>query len=176
MIDFTTEIYIALASAAVAACALGVTILQGRQNHKHNMLSVRPFIGALEHYENVDNIKQITFELINSGVGPAIIKNFTLLYDGKEVARNNRNAYEEFLQKRLKGFKIVEVFSYAPGAAMQAGERLKLLTFEYDIEKQRIDFINKLDLLVDYQCLYQRETFTFDSREHRRFQGRDVEQ
>lgn len=172
MIDLTADTSIALASAAVAACALGVTIWQGRQNHKHNVLSVRPFIGALEHYENVDNIKQITFELINSGVGPAIIKNFVLLYDGKEVTRNNRKAHEDFLQQLLKELRVVEVFSYAPGAAMQTGERLKLLTFEYDMKKQKVDFVDKLDLLVDYQCLYQRETFTFDSREHRRFQGR----
>lgn len=171
--EFSAETYIALASAVVAACALAVTIWQGRQNHRHNMLSVRPFLGALEHYSNEKNVGQITFELINCGVGPAIIKNFTLLYDGKEVSRNNRRTYEEFLQQLLKDFTVVEIFSYAPGAAMQAGETLELLTFQYD-HKQNIDFINKLNLLVDYQCLYQRETFTFDSREARLFQGREV--
>ncbi|MEQ1705816.1 MAG: hypothetical protein ABL867_07605 [Rickettsiales bacterium] len=172
--EFSADTYIAFASAFVAVCALVVTLWQGRQNYKHNMLSVRPFIGALEHYSNETNPGQITFELINCGVGPAIIKNFTLLYDGKEVSRNNRKTYEEFLKDLLKDYKIVEIFSYAPGAAMQAGEKLQLLTFQYDLKKQNIDFTNKLNLLVDYQCLYQRETFTFDSRDARRFQGREA--
>ena len=172
--ELSAETYIAFSSAVVAVCALVVTIWQGRQNFRHNMLSVKPFLGALEHYEHDGKHGQLTFELINGGVGPAIIKNFILLYDGKEVARNNREDHEAFLKQLLKDYKIFDISCCIPGAAIQIGERLNLLTFGYDIEKHSIDFINKLNLVVDYQCLYKRETFTFDSRIDRRFHGREA--
>ncbi|MFM9890727.1 MAG: hypothetical protein ACKVOE_08850 [Rickettsiales bacterium] len=174
MMELSTEMHVALLSVFIAGCALFVTIWQGRQNHKHNMLSARPFLGALEHYEHDGKVGKLTFELINGGVGPAIIKNFTLLYDGKEVARNNREDYETFLKQLLKDFEILDIFCCLPGAALQVGERITLLSFVYDVEKQKTDFVNKLNLLVDYQCLYQRETFPFDSRRDRSFQGREA--
>lgn len=172
MVGLSADTFVSACAAFIAACALGVTVWQGRQNYKHNMLSVRPFLGALEHFEHDGKVGQLTFELINGGIGPAIITNFTLLYDGKEVARNNREDYETFLKELLKDFEILDIFCCVPGAAIQVGERLNLLTFGYDVKKQNTDFINKLNLLIDYQCLYKGETFKFDSRRDRRFQGR----
>lgn len=85
------ETSISLASAAVALCALGVTVWQGRQNNRHNKMSVRPKLTASENYQDDDNERTVSFELINSGFGPAIIKDFILVYDGKEVAKNKRD-------------------------------------------------------------------------------------
>lgn len=171
--ELPAEISIALASAVIAACALGVTIWQGRQNYKHNKLSVRPFLSTMEYHTEDGNIGQITFALINCGIGPAIIKNFVLLDGDEEVSRNNRKTYDDFIAQKFDGFTDVFCGSYVPGAAMQAGEKMILLTFRYDMQKQNIDFVHKLNLLADYQCIYQSDTFTYDSRNDRRFHGRE---
>ena len=170
--NFDAEIWVATASAVIALCALGVTIWQGRQNYKHNKLSVRPFLGTFM-YTDIVNKKTArrTFELMNCGIGPAIIKNFVLLYDGKEVSRNNRKIYYAFLQNLLADFEEVEISGYGPGAAMQIGEKLLLLSFDYNFEKQDISFTNKLNLIVDYQSIYGDEVFTYDSKRDRLFHG-----
>ena len=96
-LDVNTSI--ALASAFVAACALGVTIWQGRQNYKHNKLSVRPLLATMEHHHTTDNIGHIAFELINCGVGPAIIKNFVLQrnFDLPEVGEKTHATFDNLL-------------------------------------------------------------------------------
>jgi hypothetical protein len=173
--NFNAETWIALASAAVALCALGVTVWQGRQNYKHNKLSVRPFLGTFEYSDTLNRkTGRLTFELINCGIGPAIIKNFVLLYDGKEVSRNNRKNYYEFLQNLLADFGELEISMYGPGAAMQIGEKLLLLSFDYDLKKQDIGFADKLNLVVEYQSIYEDEVFTYDSKRDRLFHGEEA--
>lgn len=171
-LDINTSI--ALASAFVALCALGVTLWQGRQNHKHNKLSVRPLLATMEQHHTKENIGYVAFELINCGVGPAIIKNFALLFGDEEVSRNNRTTYDDFLKSKLEGFMDVYTGQYVPGGAMQVGEKHVLLAFKYDTEKHDIDVIHQLNLLVDYQSIYQDEVFTYDSRKDRMFHGREV--
>lgn len=172
-LDINTSI--ALASAAVALCALGVTIWQGKQNYKHNKLSVRPFLRTFEYSDTLNSkTGRLTFELMNCGIGPAIIKNFVLLYEGKEVSRNNRKTYYEFLQKLLVDFDNLKISMYGPGAAMQTGEKLLLLSFAYDLKKQDIGFADKLNLIVEYQSIYEDEVFAYDSKRDRLFHGKEV--
>ena len=172
-IDINTSI--ALASAFVATCALGVTLWQGRQNYKHNKLSVHPSLGTFEYHDTISSkAGNLTFELMNCGIGPAIIKNFVLLYDGKEVSRNSRKTYYEFLQDLLADYDSLEISMYGPGAVMQVGEKMRLLSFDYNLKKQDIDFADKLNLIVDYQSIYEDEIFTYDSKRDRLFHGREV--
>lgn len=163
------EIFIAFVSAFVAICALGVTIWQRRQNHKHNRLRVRPILTTTMEHDIETGF--VAFHLTNSGVGPAIIKNFVLLFRDKEISRNNWETSDDFLKSKTKGFKDVFIGQYVPGAAMQVGENFLLLSFEYNPGKHKIEFIHHLNLLVDYQCIYQDKTFTYDSRKDRKFHG-----
>ncbi len=173
--NFNAETYIALASAIVSLCALGATIWQGRQNYKHNKLSVRPYLGTFEYQDiKTDKIGRLTFTLINCGIGPAIVKNFILLFDGKEVSRNNFKTYNDFFKQKLEGYGDVNVCTYAPSSAIQIGERLELLGFDYIMGKQDISFADKLNIVVEYQSIYQDEVFTYDSRKDRRFHGKEV--
>lgn len=161
-----------LVTALAAVCAIGLTIWQGQQNYKHNQLMVRPILTVKIRYG--DKGDSVAFQLINSGVGPAIIKDFVLLFKDKEVSRNNWKDYDEFIKRKTEEleFQNVRTGKYASGAAMQVGEELQLLSFEYDAKKHDIRFINDLDLLVNYQSVYQNETFTYDSRKDRKSHGR----
>ncbi len=117
-----------------------------------------------------DTGNSFTLQLANSGVGPAIIKDFVLLFEGKEVSRNNWKTHDDFLESKTKEFKNVRAGKYASGTTMQVGEDLQLLSFEYDTN-QDISFVDDLDLQVNYQGIYQDETFTYDSREDRKSHG-----
>jgi hypothetical protein len=167
--NWSIENHIALASAFVAGCALWITIWQGRQNLKHNKLSVRPFLGAKIYYSPKGNKGFVSFELMNCGTGPAIIKDFVLFYGDKEVSRNDTRTYNKFLNKQLAMFSEVTPFDYGSGTVMKINETQALLTFKYhDNQNQSaVNFIDKLNFLVIYQSIYRDEIFTYDSREKR---------
>lgn len=169
----SSEIWISLASAVVALCALGVTVWQGRQNDKHNKMSVRPKLTASEDYEDDDKGRTVSFELINAGFGPAIIKDFVLVYDGKEVANNNRKAYEDFLRQLSQDVSFQSLYSFIPDSSLLAGERYELFSFRHK-HGQDISFIDKLNLRVNYQSIYEDEIFVYDSKKDRLFRGREV--
>lgn len=167
------ETSISLASAVVALCALGVTVWQGRQNDRHNKMSVRPKLTASEDYQDDDKGRTVSFELINAGFGPAIIKDFVLIYDEKEVANNNRKAYEDFLQQLSKDVVFQSLYSFIPDSSLLAGERYELFSFRHR-HGQDVSFIDKLNLRVNYQSIYEDEIFVYDSKKDRRFHGREV--
>ena len=167
------ETSISLASAVVAVCALSVTVWQGRQNYKHNKMSVRPKLTASEDYQDDDKGRTVSFELINSGFGPAIIKDFILVYYGKEVSKNNCKGYEDFLMQLSKDVAFQSMYSFIPDSSLLAGERYELFSFRHK-HGQDVSFIDKLNLRVNYQSIYEDETFIYDSKKDRLFQGREV--
>ena len=166
--DFNTETWVAIASAFTAVCALGATIWQGQQNYKHNKLSVRPKLTTMENYENTDETRTVTFELINAGFGPAIFKDFILVYDGKEISKNNRKTYEDFLTEKTQGFTDVCIFSFIPDSTISSGECCELFSFTHK-HGQDASFINKLNLRVNYQSIYEDEIYEYDSRKDRQY-------
>jgi hypothetical protein len=170
--DFNAETWVAIASAITAVCALGATIWQGQQNYKHNKLSVRPKLTAMENYENTEEARKVTFELINAGFGPAIFKDFILVYDGKEISKNNRKTYEDFLTEKTRGFTDVGIFSFIPDSTISAGECCELFSFTYKHE-QDASFIHKLNIRINYQSIYEDEIIEYDSRKDRQYFVRD---
>lgn len=168
------ETYISIASAVVALCALGVTVWQGRQNDRHNKMSVRPKLTASEDYHDDDYGRIVSFELINAGFGPAIIKDFILVYDGKEVSKNNRKTYEDFLRHLSKDVVFQSMYSFIPGSSLSAGERYELFSFRHK-QGQDVSFIEKLNLRVNFQSIYEDETWEYDSKKDRSFNGREVQ-
>lgn len=163
---FDPEMWIALASVVVATCALAITIWQGRQNHKHNKLSVKPLLTTSEGFEEVGRNKFITtVEVLNTGFGPAIIKDFILIYDGQEVSKNNCQSYQELLDKIAKPLHVNHYW-FAPESSMPAEDVQELLSFEHKRDDD-ISFLKKLNIKINYQSVYGDETFTYDSRKDR---------
>ena len=71
----------------VSTCALFLTINSARTSRKHNRLMVQPrlsvFTQSITNSKNVTKAFDVT--LTNSGLGPAIIKKYEVLIDGKPV-------------------------------------------------------------------------------------------
>ena len=161
----------AIATIVIALFALIATIWQGVYNHEHNKLSVSPLInftsriGVDKNEENKNkvknkNIKRLgIFEvfIVNRGVGPAIIKNFILKFNGVIKSDNNGRKYHIFFDELLKDFNIIKVSHCASGNALKAGEEFAIISFNFDIDNYDIDFINKIEILIEYQSVYKDE-------------------
>ncbi|MEC8067254.1 MAG: hypothetical protein VX154_05290 [Pseudomonadota bacterium] len=167
---FNPEMWVTLSSVVVAVCALVVTIWQGRQNYKHNKMSVKPILVASEDLNEVSkNNYEISCELINTGFGPAIIKEFILIYDGKEVSNNNRTTFLSTL-KKLVGHESFSYYWFAPDSSISAGEAQEVFAFNFK-KGDDISFLEKLNVKINYQSIYGDEAFTYDSRKDRLHHG-----
>ncbi len=159
------NIVIAVLSLFIAACVLGVTIWQGLQNRKHNRLSVLPLLGMLRISGGIN----YEMKLINRGVGPAIIKNFELLFDGKIVSCNDYKAYRTFFLE-IDNINVTGASHYAIDDVIKVGEELTLWHFE-KVNYQDISYLNKITFRVEYYSIYRDKTLIFDSDEHDKLSG-----
>ena len=75
-------IAIGTASVIVACCALWVAVSQGQQARLHDRLSVRP---QLDWRASTDERGVFSIKLINVGLGPAIVSNVQLAYQGRSL-------------------------------------------------------------------------------------------
>lgn len=161
-------------SAVIATCALGVTFWQACVMRKHNRLSVKPFLATTEGNDKKGDGGKVSFVIENCGVGPALIKSFALWDEDREVCKNNRKAYEDHVDKIMSGFRDILMSCFVPGFAIPVGSKHTLLEFSYS-QGQDISFIHKLNVVVEYQSIYQDEIFTYDSRKDRQFHGREAQ-
>ncbi len=177
------EVKTAIVVAGVAGFALLATIVQGRQNHKHNRLSLRPWleqfleIKAENNASTDNNIVKYNFTIINNGVGPAVIKKVELLFKDKVVSCNNYVTYHDDLIKKMKaikGFKGGKIGFIYPGSIMAVGDARLMWEFNFDIREDDIKFVDDLDLRVKYQSIYQGKNFIYDSRKARKFNYKET--
>ena len=157
------EAYIAMASGVIAIIALWANIREGKETRKHNRLSVQPLLRVLKSDAIKGNVRTYKIILINHGVGPAIIKNFELLYNGKRKSLNDSKTYSDFLKKKIskfKGLKRGGTNHRTKGYSIKMGEELILWKFECD-KHQDIEDIEKVNIRIEYQSIYRDKTFNF---------------
>ena len=159
----------AIMSIIIAFFALLTTIVQGIQNHRRNKIQVRPFLGASTQMHVSGDVGRYEFKLTNRGVGPAIIKKSILLFDSEVISQNDYQNYVDFLKAKLKKYRSMQVGFVVPDRIMKADEEQMIWSFEYEIQNQNLSFLDKLALVVEYQSIYEDETFVFDSRDNRNF-------
>ena len=119
-ITLTQSDWIALSAMIVAVFALFVTIWDSYQSRKHNRLSVKPFLGI-----GVDIHEKVEFTLSNQGIGPAVIKEFSVYFDGKLLSKNPRaDIYRDLLEGSIGKYKFHIPFE---GACIKEGAEKSLL-------------------------------------------------
>jgi len=75
------ETWVSLAAAFIALCALFLSVYEGCSNRRHNRISVKPLIVL----DSGINESGSGFRIENSGLGPALIKWFSVEVDGKQI-------------------------------------------------------------------------------------------
>jgi len=159
-----------ISSAVIALCALAYTVWQGKQAQRHNKLSFRPHLTSWSH-RNADK-GAYTVELMNNGLGPALIESFTIKVDGKVISGEGTEPIE-------KGLKIL--FPNAPyqshqaymdkGYSMAAKEKCTIVAIQFaesaSLNKEAIEHtFNRADLIIKYKSFYEEE-FTYSSEDEK---------
>lgn len=171
---------IALASVVVAIVSAIFAAYQAFISRQHNRLSVRPHITTWADQTDEDKLYKIKFELINNGLGPAILKEINIFFE-KKLIGNNKN--RDDLEK-----SILEILSKQPNISrrvvsmmgldfpLPAGERQTLLEihipFSWDLKKDEyMAFLDKFDAEISYQSMY-REGFFYHTYKDKNIEPR----
>lgn len=163
----------------VAISALSISVSEFLVTRRHNRLSVTPRIDTFVFSKPIppgDRLNQqgwdehyLAVRIMNKGVGPADIQNFTVIKDGKPITDDFERSASTSVQEILgpRGQQCTTT-SLIPGYLMSPGETLDLFAVQFpivdrdDIQKLR-ENLNRYDLIVMYSSLYKSK-FAYDSR------------
>jgi len=161
----TIETSIALASAIVAGSALIVTVWSAWATRRHHRLSVRPHISKLTEVETSG--KKAGFVIVNSGLGPALIKSIRIFVDGEEHIIKRPSHWKDLIDKLdlpMDGFKY---YIIGEKDAINAGSRELLLQIFFPTEMSNHDKIlrelQRIKVVINYESMYG-EKFSLSSR------------
>lgn len=151
----TLEFIIALASIAIALSALVVTIWQGILMRRHNRLSLRPHLAFKQTMSEAN--PQFVLELLNNGVGPAIIKRFQVLLDEKREEHFEAQGWMALLDLvGLKGKAICGVIE--ADEFLAAGQALQIVKYESLPSpvgtRELREALRRIEIHVEYQSVY----------------------
>lgn len=139
--------WIALSAILVAVFSLFVTIWESHQSRKHNRLSVKPFLGI-----GMDINEKVEFTLSNQGIGPAVIKEFSVYFNGNLISKNPRvDIYKELLEGREGKYIFHIPFE---GACIKEGESKTLLSVFYDDSNINNKAIKELSNNFAFKVVY----------------------
>ena len=146
------------ASNVIAICALGTTFYQAHLTRNHNRLSVKPHLTTW--HESMSDGQEV-FEIINNGVGPALIKEFKIFVDGQEVTGEGVDIVSNCLKIIFSAYKLSIINSgyLGNGYVMSAKEHRTLITFAFEENNEPSDaefefLTNRVRLLVKYESIY----------------------
>lgn len=162
------EVITGISSAVIALCALVFSLYQGKQAREHNKLSVRPHLSTWEHKEVEGGFYRL--ELINNGIGPAVIDTFSIKVDGKLQSGDGSEpivkAMEIVLQDRQ--YQPLERSYLGKGYVMAPKERCTVFAVKFFGQLPSKEFvehaIKRCHLEVHYMSFYG-EKFRFPTEE-----------
>lgn len=163
------------ASLTVALAALGVSVQQGRATRRHNKLSVRPRLTTHVNRKFIPQgqMMEVTVTLINSGLGPAIIRRYEPLLDGCPVAFKDA---PDLLQSFINELNL-PIVAQRCGAgiirkyhALAKDSETILATIVFPcpggiLSAAQQDELDRANVRVYYKSMYS-ERFKYDSRKH----------
>lgn len=157
-----------VSSVVIALCALGYTIWQGKQTQNHNKLSLRPHLTTWSHHYS--NRGSYAVEIINNGLGPALIESFTIKIDNKVIAGNGLQPIEKALKILFPNQKYESQQAYmGNGYSMAPKERCEVLSIQFiephSLTQEVIEHtLDRADLIIRYKSFYE-EKFLFSSED-----------
>ena len=164
------EIITAVASSIIALCALALSIWQGMQARKHSRISFRPHLTTWVHNEHEKG--KYVIELLNNGLGPALIENFTIKVDGKIISGEGTEPIEKALAILFPNEQFNAHYAYlGKKHAMGAKDKCIFIMIQFCGENlpssEYVEHkMNRGDLEVGYDSFYG-EKFIFNTANER---------
>ena len=154
---------IGIAASVTAIAAVVVSIWQGVQQRRHNVLSVRP---ALSFDKDVAaDGTLLGIDLKNAGTGPALIKRFVIYVDDRPVSDGQGDVWEaaeKVLNLANPQLHFTE-FYYDPGDSMPANEEKRIIGIEREDYNKLSDSdkalwknaLSRIRIKVEYTSIYE---------------------
>jgi len=158
------QIVVGFSSLTIALCALIFSIYQGYQTRKHNRLSCRPLLSIISNTDHINGTYWL--DLLNTGLGPAIIEEYSITMENKAVQTDAlepiKNALQKFLSIKEAKFNAFIMPSYC---TLPAKENITLFKIEcVNRPFPEIEHVNKkfknLNINITYYSFYG-EKFSF---------------
>ncbi len=143
----------------IAFVALAVAIWQGIETRKHNRLSVKPHL----YFSTYSVLGEAAgLRVTNGGLGPAIIKSFSLAVDNKWIDDTRQGGWVE--ASRLLGAEKIASFLdlavYSPDQIVESGESQYILETPKDKRTTDTDqylneYVKRLSVKIAYESAYK---------------------
>jgi len=161
------EVVTGMSSVVIALCALVFSLCQGKQAREHNKLSVRPHLSTWEHKEAEGGFYRL--ELINNGIGPAVIDTFSIKVDGKLQSGDGSEPIDKAMEIVLQDrqYLPLERSYLGKGYVMAPKERCTVFAVQFLGQLPSKEFvehaIKRCHLEVHYMSFYG-EKFCFPTK------------
>lgn len=157
---------IAIVGIFIALLALFISLRQNSIARKHNVLSVRPILETMSTNnggENLDPEKGFTIELVNNGLGPAEIIDFSLFINDKKVygdgeiaSLNGGNDVRAVIQHYLKvSCTDIEVDVIGNKTCLLPGDKRTIISIKLKTSHRELATLKgEIKFTAHYQDLY----------------------
>jgi len=152
------ELVTAVASVIIVFLAFFTSVWQGIVARRHNRISVKPHLTTWTESKPEEGVYRI--ELINNGIGPAIIRQFEVKIDGNKVPGVGTQLIESGLKILFPNYTYESYQSYVTdGYVMAKNENRELVRVKFVSDNQPTpDAVKKTferaDLLIEYESMY----------------------
>jgi hypothetical protein len=166
------SVFTGISSAVIALCALALSIWQGILAKKHNRLSVRPHLTTRTHSDAEKGLYVV--DLINNGIGPAIIEEFTVKVDGKRISGDGAEMMEKALRIVFQNLSYRSQQSYlGMGYVMAPKEQCTVFAVQFTGQplpsKEFVEHaMNRGDLEISYKSFYDEKLPLFTTQEEKK--------
>ncbi|MBW8367817.1 MAG: hypothetical protein K0M70_08170 [Arenimonas sp.] len=155
----TSSDIIAMSSAVIALCALGISIWQGYVTRQHNVLSARPIIELLACLGDPEKDGII---LKNAGPGPAIVRGITLTSDRVRFNLFSEHEFKKLLSAWTEGLSPTPTFGTLhvdDNTIIASGESVQFLAVNPYTPMAQLflrleEKFGGMEIDVEYECLY----------------------
>lgn len=147
----------------VALVTSGFTAYHAFLTRQHNRLSVKPNITTWIDEANADGYYTLSCDIKNNGIGPAIIRDYSVFYDGQKIGSNqNRKELETAIEEKIgaqKGIISKSISIFGKDYPFPAGAEHTLLKIQIASHAQfdknpYQEFVDKFDVNFEYECMY----------------------
>lgn len=169
LFGFASSNSIALLSLLVAVLVWWQSRKDAKLAKETAVMSVKPHLSLSTNRSPPEGIYQASIQ--NNGVGPALIKSFTVYIDGQEAtASEHKRPLENAVLQLNLAIKKHSTVSLVEGSGVSAGEVEKIFDIELHREnlpltKDILVQLNRLDLKIEYTDLYGNLMPVYDSKE-----------
>ncbi|MGI5473137.1 hypothetical protein [Streptomyces sp. CA-132043] len=153
-----TDTGIAVCAVVIALGSLAISFAQTKVVREHNRQSVRPLLQIRRVKEFKDNIARL--EVINAGLGPAIVIETVVTFDGEVIGQWDLETYRTV----IRSFPMQpKVSTLVGGGAVLVGQKVFLMhidDFDGDEHGWFWDLIAQRMLIdIRYESLYGGENY-----------------